>query len=85
MRSIKRNYQKIADRNPILGAYPCLARVVEHRKFSRKSLVRAFKEIVPKEEYAEDETKELIDHLRYLTNLPEEGEIRRKNSSGIAK
>jgi hypothetical protein len=31
---------------------------------------------MPQEEYAKDETKNLIDYLEYLTNLPEEGEIR---------
>jgi hypothetical protein len=85
MRSISRNYRKIQDRNPSLGTHPCLCQAVRHRKFSRKCIVKAFKELMPEEEYAKDETKELIDYLEYLTNLPEEGEFRGKNGSGTAK
>lgn len=85
MRSIKANYQQIQECNPNLGAHPCLCRAVRYKKFSRKSLVKAFNELMPEEEYAKDETKELIDYLEYLTNLPEEGEIRGKNGSGTAK
>jgi hypothetical protein len=76
MRSISRNYRRIQDRNPSLGTYLCLARTITNRKFSRKSLVKTFNELMPEDEYAKDETKNLIDHLEYLTNLPEEGEIR---------
>ncbi len=75
MRSIEANYKKIQDRNPNLGAYPCLASAVRHKKFSRKSLVKAFHDLMPEEEYMKDETKELIDYLEHLTNLSEEGEI----------
>ena len=84
MRSIKANYEKVQAKNPNLGTYPCLAQVVRSKKFSRKSLVKAFNEIMPKEEYSESEKKELIDYLEEQTNLAEEGEIRGKNASVIA-
>ena len=48
---------------------------MKRRKFSRKSLVKAFNELVPVEEYAKENKKALIDYLEYLTNLPVEGEI----------
>lgn len=75
MRSIEANYRKVQDRNPNWGTYLCLAPVVKHRKFSRKSLVKAFNELMPEEEYAKEEAKDLIDYLESLTNMPEEGEI----------
>lgn len=85
MRSIKARYVKIQNRNPNLGTHPCLCKAVRHRRFSRKSLLKAFNELMPKEEYAEEEKKELIDYLEYVTNLPEEVEIMGKNSSGTVK
>ena len=67
--------KKIKNKNQSLGAYLCLALIVKGRRFSRKSLVKAFNELMPEDEYAKDETKDLIDHLEHLTNLSVEGEI----------
>jgi hypothetical protein len=75
MRSIEASYRDLQIRTPNLGACICLAEVVKRRKFSRKSLVKAFNELVPVEEYAKENKKALIDYLEYLTNLPVEGEI----------
>ena len=73
MRSISRNYEEIQAKNPSMGAYPSLARIVKHRKFSRKSLVKNFNDLIPKSDYAESEKKVLIDNLESLTNMPVEG------------
>lgn len=75
MRSIEANYRKIQTRNPNLGTYPCLEKVVRYKKFSRKSLVKAFNDLMPESEYKPDERKRLIDYLENQTNLAEEGEI----------
>lgn len=75
MRSISANFTKAQIHNPSCGAYLCLTAVVKNRKFSRKSLVKAFNELMPEDEYLRGEAKCLIDYLEYLTNLPEEGEI----------
>jgi len=79
MLSIEVLYKRAQDKNRIyqgsnLGAYDCLTKAVKGRNFSRKSLVKAFKDLMPKEEYAEDETFELVNHLEYLTCMPVEGE-----------
>ena len=79
MRSIEANYKKIQVRNPNLGDYLCLARAIKGKKFSRKSLVKSFTELVSKDDYLKSERKELVDYLEYLTNIAEEGEIRVKN------
>lgn len=68
MLSIKSNYKKIQVRNPNLGAYPCIVKTVKGRKFSRKSLVKAFNELMPKDEYLKSEQKGLIDYLEDITN-----------------
>ncbi len=75
MRSIEANYKKIQARSLNLGAYPCLARVVKGKKYSRKSLVKAFKELMPEDQYDKEEIKSLIDHLEIITNIAEEVEI----------
>ncbi len=80
MRSIKVNYKNIQIHNLNLGTYPCLAKAVKGKSFSRKSLVKAFNELMPENEYDKNEIKGLVDYLEYLTNLPEEGEIGAKNA-----
>lgn len=75
MRSIEANYLKIQVRNTNLGIYPCLVQVVKHKKFSRKSLIKAFNDLMPESEFAQDEKKGLIDYLEGITNLAVEGEI----------
>ena len=74
MRSIEASFKKVQSRNLNLGAYPCLAQVVKGKHFARKSLVKAFNELMPESEYAREEKKELIDHLETVTNLSVEGE-----------
>lgn len=85
MRSIEANYKKIQAKNSNLGTYPCLVKVVRFKKFSRKSLVKAFNELMPESEYAQDEKKGLIDYLENQTKLAEEGEIKVENGSGTVK
>lgn len=85
MRSIKRSFEKYAEKNSSLGAYPCLAKISMGKKYSRKSLVKAFKEVMPKSEYAQSEAKRLIDHLSNLTNMLEEVELRTKNDHSHAE
>ena len=75
MRSIEANYRKIQTQNLNMGSYLCLAHAIRGRNFTRKSLVVSFKELVPEDEYSKDDKKGLINHLEYLTNLSEEGEI----------
>ena len=75
MRSIERIYKKIAKQNPNLGAHPCLAQAVKGKHFTRKSLVPAFKKIMPKDEYDVTDTKALIDHLMHLTNITRKAKL----------
>ncbi len=76
MRSISKNFKSICIKKPNHGSYICLAEAVTGRNFARKSLVNAFNELIPEEEYKKDEIKALIDHLGYLTKRPVEGEFK---------
>jgi len=78
MRSVEANFLKIEKRNHNQGAFISLAQAVRGKGFSRKSIVKAFKNLMPEEEYAKDETKALIDNLENFARVLEEGEIRGK-------
>lgn len=74
MRSIEASYAMVQHRNQNLGAYSCLVTATKGRKFSRKSLISAFKKIVPIDDYLESETRGLINHLEVVTNMAVEVE-----------
>lgn len=78
MRSIRARFEMFGGNNSSVGAYINLANAVKHQKFSRKNLVKNFKKLMPEDEYAKDETKQLVDYLEVLTNMPEEVEKRDK-------
>lgn len=75
MRSVERNCRKVQNGNSNLGVYICLVKVVRYKKFSRKSLVKAFNDLMPESEYVQEEKKWLIDYLDVQTNRAVEGEI----------
>jgi len=78
MRSIESNYKSIAQKRLDLGVYPNLVRAITGREFSRKSIVKAFKKLMPKEEYVRNETKGLVDYLEHCSMGLEEVEIKLK-------
>ena len=71
MRSIKRNFEKISVKRETQGAYLSLAQVVNKRNFSRKSIVKAFKELMPESDYSMSESKALIDYLDNISKASE--------------
>jgi len=66
MRSIEARFNKSERREPQLGAYIHLVRAVRNKRFSRKNIAKAFKKLMPSDEYAASETKALIDNLERL-------------------
>ncbi len=75
MRSIERKFKKIKSSNPYLGAYPCLVQAIKNKNYVRRSLLNAFKKLMPDDEYAKDEKKELVDYLEKMTKPSEEDEF----------
>jgi hypothetical protein len=75
MRSIQARFKKEERKNPYLGACINLAKAVRGQKFSHRILVKAFKKLVPVEEYAKSETNQIIRWLEFITNTPEESRI----------
>lgn len=85
MRSIRARFKEEERKNPNHGAYINLAKAIRGQNFSHNSVKKAFKQLVPKEEYEKSETLHLIYYLDLITNSPEEGEKRGKNLLGRAK
>jgi predicted RNA-binding protein YlxR (DUF448 family) len=70
MRSLKRIFNKIKERNPLWSDYICFSEAVRGKKFSRKTIARHFNSLVDKGDYAKSEKKEI---LRFLVELSKSG------------
>ena len=69
MKSIERRFRKIENENPYWSSYICFARSISGQNFSEDRLRRMFNKLVDKNEYAQDEKKEIIKYLLTL-NIP---------------
>jgi hypothetical protein len=78
MKSIKADYKRLQRKAPLAGAYLSLSQAVLSKNYCRKSVVKAFHDLMPIEEYSLEEGKALIDYLEFLTKMPEEGEFSTK-------
>jgi hypothetical protein len=72
---IKFRFLKAQDVNPSLSIYLCFARAVCCKRFSRKQISLSFGKLVDINDFDLKDRKRLIDHLAFLTNRPNEGEI----------
>jgi hypothetical protein len=70
MRSLKRIFDKVRERNPLWSDYICFAEAVRGKKFSRKTIVRHFNSLVDRNDYAKSEKKDI---LRFLAELSKSG------------
>ena len=55
---------------PVASDYAILASSVKHKHFGKRYLRENFIKLVPKEDYLEEESDDLILHLYQLTVLP---------------
>jgi len=70
MRSLKRIFDKVRERNHLWSNYMCFAEALRGKKFSRKTIVRHFNSLVDKGDYVKGEKKEI---LRFLMELSKGG------------
>ncbi|MEI6552997.1 MAG: hypothetical protein WCO09_00340 [bacterium] len=63
MKSIERRFKKVAEQNPNLGDYIVFAKAIAGQGFTKDRLARAFNKLVPKDDYAPGDKKELLAHL----------------------
>jgi uncharacterized protein YktA (UPF0223 family) len=70
MRSLKRIFDKVRERNHLWSDYMCFAEAVRGKKFSKKTIVRHFNSLLDRNDYAKSEKKEI---LRFLAELSKSG------------
>lgn len=71
MGEIKTRFLAEELKSPFHGASINLTKAVRGQKFSRKDLTKAFKKLMPEDEYDKADTKELIDQLEIISNATE--------------
>lgn len=76
MKSLERRFKNIADRNPMKSSYICFAEAVKGQKFSRKTIMFWFKEMLNLVDYDKSDKRILIQNLVDLSNYSEDGIIR---------
>jgi hypothetical protein len=67
MKSLKRIFDKVKERNPLWSDYLCFAEAVRGKKFSRKTIVRHFNSLVDKGDYVKGEKKDILKFLVVLS------------------
>lgn len=73
MRSeIKRRFYVATSEFPYLGDYMNLLRAIRSKHYKRSDIVSAFNLLVPKEDYAKNEKKQLIDYLVWASELTDD-------------
>jgi hypothetical protein len=80
MRSIKRRFNNIAERNPNYSSYLCFAEAIKEQRFSKQMIQRWFNKLVDKNDYARSEKRGTVDFLVNLSNPVRTTGIRDKSA-----
>jgi hypothetical protein len=67
MRSIKRKFDNITEKNPYWSSYLCFAETVKDKNFSYRIIKKYFNQLVDKEDYSIKEKREIINYLYQLS------------------
>ena len=70
-KSLKQYFLERNELHPELGAYINLCYTIHYSGASRRDILKAFNELIPKEEYDKEEKKELVDYLVLKAKDPE--------------
>jgi hypothetical protein len=70
MKSVKRIFDKVRERNPLCSDYICFAEAV---RGNRKTIFRHFNSLVDRNDYAKCEKKDVLKFLVELSKVAEEG------------
>lgn len=68
MRSVKARFIIESDKNPYASTYICFSNAISHQRYSRRVIHRWFLTLVDENDYDITESKQIIDHLLYLSN-----------------
>lgn len=79
MKSLERRFNNITRRNPSWSSYTCFASAILGQRFSRQTIHRWFYKLIEKDDYAINETREVLRHLECLTNIVRTTRIKEKS------
>ena len=63
MNDLKKRFQQFREEHPSLGDVIIMSMAVEGQSYSRELIQRAFNKLVSREEFEQDEKREIIDSL----------------------
>jgi len=73
MKSLKRKFNNISQRNPYWSSYICFAETIRNKNFSDKIILYWFPKLVSPKDYLKEEKRTVISHLKEITKRSEEG------------
>ena len=63
MKNLKDRFKKFREQFPYLGDVVIMSLSVENQNYPRETIQRAFNKLVSKEEYEQDEKREIVESL----------------------
>ena len=72
MRSIERKFNEISKKRPKNGSFDCFVNTISGRGYKKRIILKWFNALIPKNDYAKREKKELLEYLYRVSNTPVE-------------
>lgn len=63
MKDLKKRFESFREEHPSLGDVIIMSMAVEGQSYSKELIQRAFNALVSKEEYEQDEKREIVEYL----------------------
>jgi len=79
MKSIKRRFNNIQEKNPYWSSMTCFNEAIKEQGFSKKNIYYWFPKLVDKKDYSKSDKKEILSFLLKLSKRAEEGIKKDKN------
>ena len=71
MKSLERQFNNMAEKNPFWSSYICFAEAIKGQSFSKQTIHRWFYKLVDKNDYSQSEKKAILSCLENLINFGE--------------
>ncbi len=72
MKSLKRRFNNVAQRNPYWSSYICFAEAVKGQRFNKRTVHYWFNKLVSKSDYFKSEKRAILSHLDNLSSAVED-------------
>ncbi|MEK7537258.1 MAG: hypothetical protein AAB584_02335 [Patescibacteria group bacterium] len=72
MKSIERRFKNITEKNPYWSSYTCFFEAIKGQGFGKQAIHRWFNKLVDKDDYAKNEKKGVLAHLRSFSKRIED-------------